>query len=144
MAVRALFCAAIKRDSVSLSNFSFLQYVLFTSYCCFSPYFCILDFVVLLFIILTLLLFVTTINLICSFYCMPQVLELNQRIPQCWRVLLLFLLVHIVCICLLGIQPCQSSSVSSYFGPSVEVPSLYNFSMALRILQEGLAKCFFP
>ena len=61
----ALFCVAIRRDSVSLLKFPFLTHVqvflcemLFISrlkhpYSCFSSYFCFLFIVILLFIVLS-------------------------------------------------------------------------------------------
>ena len=96
----ALFCAAIRRDSVSLLKFPFLSHVqvlscemLFISrlkrpWSCFSSHFCFLVFVILLSIVLSVRVFLCSLRV---------VVWMCQRCLRCWQVLFLPLfLVHIV------------------------------------------------
>ena len=74
LVLMALFCAAIRRDSVSLLKFPFLSQaqvlsreILFISrlkrpWCCFSYYFCFLVFVILLSIVLSVLFLMAVIS----------------------------------------------------------------------------------
>ena len=123
----ALFCAAIRRDSVSLLKFPFLSHVqvlscemLFISrlkrpWSCFPSHFCFLVFVILLSIVLSVLFLMAVISpLSCFFLCSLRVVVwMCQRCLRCWQVLFLSLfLVHIVCQRRLwDVMPCAWSLV---------------------------------
>ena len=111
LALTALFCAAIRRDSVSFLKFPFLSHVqdsscamLSTSrlkrpWSCFSSHFCFLVFLILLSIVLSVLFLMTVISPPSYFLCSLRVVVLMcQRCLRCWQVLFFPLfLVHIVC-----------------------------------------------
>ena len=92
LVLTALFCAAIRRDSVSLLKFPFLSQVKVLSYemlfiCrlkrpwnCFPTHFCYLVIVILLSIVLSVLHRVFV-------YCLPVVVSRHQRCLQCRKVL---------------------------------------------------------
>ena len=102
----SLFCAAIRRDSVSYFRFSVLGHAHVISYAisavcrlkypysCFLNLFYFLIFNVFLFILVMLLLLLgALISIFCSFQYTPRDLVLMyQRNPQCWRVISLPLL----------------------------------------------------
>ena len=93
---------------------------------------------------LLLLLLAAVINLSLLFLCISWVLVLiHQRNPQCWRVLFFLLfLTHIVGLChLLGVRPCEQSSVPLFIGTSVCILSLSLLRMVLGILQRKLPRC---
>ena len=107
----ALFCATIRRDSVSLLRFPFLNHahifscvMLFISrlkrpWSCFSSHFCFLIIVVLLVLMLSVSFLVAVINPSCVFLCsLRVVVSMRQRCIRCWQVLFLTsFLIHIVC-----------------------------------------------
>ena len=130
----ALFCAAIRRDSVSLLKFLFLSHVhvlssemLFISHLkrpwsCFPSHFCFLVFVILLSIVLSVLFLMALISLRLCFLCSLRVVVwMCQRCLRCWQDLFLSLfLVHIVCQRRLwDAMPCAWSLVFWFFGPFV-------------------------
>ena len=95
----ALFCVAIRRDSVFLLKFLFLWYVpvfscetlsvcrLKYQYFCFSSHFCFL--IILQFIMVSVLFLFTVINL-CSFLCiLGDFVLIHLYSLQCWWVLCL-------------------------------------------------------
>ena len=108
LVLMALFCAAIRRDSVSLLKFPFLSHVqvllcemLFISrlnrpWGCFPSHFCFLVFVIVLFIVLSVLFLMAVISHLSCFLCSHRVVV--WKCLRCWQVLFLSLfLVHIVC-----------------------------------------------
>ena len=97
LVLTALFCAAIRRDSVSLLKFPFLTHVHVFS-CemslvnrlklpqkCFSSHFCFLVIVVPLVLVLSVLFLVAVISPPSCFLCSPRVvISMCQRYFQCW------------------------------------------------------------
>ena len=79
-----LFCAAIRRDSVSLSSFSFRSYVQVFSceisyvcrlkypYSCFSSYFGFLVFIVVLFVLMLLVLLLVAVIILSLLFLMSS------------------------------------------------------------------------
>ena len=112
LVLMAMFCAAIRRDSVSLLNFPFLSHVqiwreislvcrLKCPYSCFSSHFC---FLVIVLLVLFVLFLVAEIRVsMCSFYVVFDRLIMYERDLQCWRFLLLLLDSCISWLCFIGV-----------------------------------------
>ena len=108
LVLMALFYAAIRRDSVSLSMFPFLSHVhvfscemslvsrLKRTQSCFSSHFYFLVIVVMLIVVSLVLILVAVISLPPCFLCsLRVVVSMRQRCLQCWQVLFLHLfLIH--------------------------------------------------
>ena len=102
----AIFCAAIRRDSISFLKFLFLSHVLVFlclislvcrlkyPYSCFSSHFCFLIIVVLLILMLSVVFLVGVICLSLLFLCSPRILKLMH--PGLPVLMLLLFLTHIV------------------------------------------------
>ena len=130
----ALFCAAIRRDYISLLKFPFLSQVHVLSYeilfisrlkrpwSCFPSHFCFLVIVIVLFIVFSVSFVVAVMSLpSCFLYSLWIVVWMRQRCLQCWQVLFLPLfLKHIVCQRRLwDVMPYALSLVFLFFGPFV-------------------------
>ena len=103
MVITALFCVAIRRDSVSLLRFHFLSYVQAFSlgcrleypYSCFSFHFC--------FLVIVLLIFVKFVLFLIAVISLSLLLPMYRLYLQYWRVLFLPLfLKHILFMSWLG------------------------------------------
>ena len=147
----ALFCAAIRKYSVSLLKFPFQSHVeisweilstcpLKYLYSCFLNVFCFLSIVVLLIFMLSMLFLVAIISLsLHSFLCSLLVVALmHPHYLQCWQVLspVLFV-IHRVCqYHLLGAMLYSSSLVFLSSGLFAEVLPSFISRMVSLILQE--------
>ena len=111
LVVMALFCAAIRRDSVSLLKFHFLSHVqdlssemlfiirLKSPQSCFSSHFCFVVIVIRLVIVLSVLFLMAEISPLRAFlYNSRVIVSMRQSCLQCCQVLSLPpFLIHIVC-----------------------------------------------
>ena len=70
-----------------------------------------------------------------------DVLSMYRRYFQCWRVLFLFFLTHIVCLYLWGVRPYASSWVFLFFGSFVEVLPSTTLRMVPSILRGWQPRC---
>ena len=148
-----MFCAAIKKDSVSLLRFSFLSHVQVYSYeiffvCCLKyPYSCLsshfyfLVIVVLLILVLFVLFLVTVICLslffLCNLWVIILVLSLILVSP-----LSSFLDTYSLSISFLECKAFISSLVFLLSSPCIDVLPLATSRMVLSILKEGQPWCY--
>ena len=134
LVLMALFCAAIRRDSVALLKSLFLSHIqvlscemLFISrlkrhWSCFSSHFCFIVFVILLSIVLSVLFLMAVISPpTCFFYAVFESMYGCHRCIRCWQVLFFPLfMVHIVFLRRFwDVKPCAWSLLFLFFGPFV-------------------------
>ena len=145
----ALFCPAIRRDSISLLRFPFLNHVhiffsekLLTSclkrqLSCFASHFWFLVVIVQLVFVLSVLLRVAVISLPPRFWSLQVVVLMHQHCFQCWQVIFFLLfLVHIVCQRhLWDLMPPALSLVFLFFGLLIQVLLWSTLRMVPNTLQ---------
>ena len=147
----ALFFAAIRRDSVSLLRFPFLNHVQVFScenllvcrlkcpYSCFSSNFCFLVIFILLMFVFTVLLLVVVISLpSCFFLCLLVVISMHLRYLNAGEFSSSFFSWHSRSTSSLG---CKASWVFLFYGPFVEFLLSTILRMVPSILRRGQPRC---
>ena len=104
----------------------------------FSSHYCFLVIVVMLILVLFVLFLVAVISLSLFFFLWSLwvIILMNLCYHQCWQVLFLLFLTHIVCLGhLLDVQPYVSSLIFLFLGPFLEVFPLFTLRMVPSMLQ---------